>query len=162
MLFRILFLQTFYILDSRDRKCYIRNEIQQGCYHGDREANSLYVSYFSPFDTASAILRNALLTFPCMRRRMVRVTLRPPSDWTLVGSMLQDVRAVLEWDVLRRRKSTVVFQPVTCQTRHHTKHMLTLLYSHIRPFSTYYFNTTSDFLRSSDTGSLVNIHYIIV
>lgn len=29
----------------------------------------------------------SLLTFPCMRRRMVRVTLRPPSDWTLVGSM---------------------------------------------------------------------------
>ena len=29
-----------------------------------------------------------VLTLPCMRRRMVRVTLSPPSDWTLVGSIL--------------------------------------------------------------------------
>ena len=27
-------------------------------------------------------------TFPCISRRMVRVTLSPPSDWTLMGSML--------------------------------------------------------------------------
>lgn len=30
----------------------------------------------------------AQLTLPCMRSRMVRVTFSPPSDWTLLGSIL--------------------------------------------------------------------------
>lgn len=93
---------------------------------------------------------------------MVSVTLRPPSDWTLVGSMLKEVRAVLEWDVLRRSKSTVVFQPAghlkTRQTQHHTKDTLKLLHSH----TSGHFPHIPLTPHRTDNGSLVNIHYVII
>lgn len=41
-----------------------------------------------PPSTSLCTALRAQLTLPCMRSRMVRVTFSPPSDWTLLGSIL--------------------------------------------------------------------------
>lgn len=56
---------------------------------------------------------------------MVRVTLRPPSDWTLAGSMLggSETKA-LSWNgISSEGEGTGWYSslPVTCQTQCHTK-----------------------------------------
>ena len=60
-----------------------------------------------------------------MRRRMVRVTLRPPSDWTLVGSMLRGSETKApSWDGMCSGGEGVGWyssQPDTCKHNTNTK-----------------------------------------
>lgn len=93
---------------------------------------------------------------------MVRVTLRPPSDWTLVGSMLggRETKAP-SWNGMSSEgegEGWSSSQPVTCQTQH-TKSMLQYILVGYYMFFFYIFKQTEHKYQMIHNFCSVVLHY---